>query len=816
MANYLPLLLVSVTTNAIPDDTSVSTQPRGQVDYLSHEWREEDVWRSWRNMTRQKNEIANGARLENASWRTWWKQRNKLKTISPETLNWCAFSPPPRLRPLLSSPRPPLSSPRGAHVLHLSPRVRGVVLTPLFLCRLKDSDVTWLYGPLHTALDWSPPPKPKPDPTTVDKEKTVQDRLGLSTDSQGYNISGKKPILKHRSISDLLTSALPNLNQTDDASDDLGTIDEDDEEDEAELIRPHLMHTKSDTNISRYRNNPFRKDSPPRIIAPVLTSPYEDIGAYPAVLSPPAMGERSGSSDSARDTTGGSSQDLNEKGPGGKKKHISFNTFVEQCIAIDSPQNGKANGRRKPATPRMYDDGSDDGSVSFFAAAFRPRAVYGLHADDDKLLDTPAYRRYDPDSEVGSYDDGLDEPSLFSEGHAGSDTEDDDEDDDDDILEMRTASSRSRSSSSSRSPGLYAHAHSQRLRPNARPMLVRANSSDKEHMTIAPIAPTMLKTTGVGNHAGLPHGAHATAHVNLVYVPSLGGSYGAARRSSSSAGVGVGIGLGVGLGVAAVAGSAEDVYRHREARFSVGAGSGSRSGSHSHSGSGSRSPSDCASPVPAAEALPPPIPYARSPAAAAAVLDEVEQDAQQEETFDYFGGAGIEKEVRIDSEFGAGLVRYAQGGAESVQNGRSSGFAEGHAPEVVVNDEDGPSEEFRERERSRSRSRSRSSSRSHSRSKSRTPSPAEVTRIVDTPSSSYPVATSTSTSTVLSASPSISTSAPSSSVPVPRSSSSSHPFTDAAMLSPPEHAPHRGRSAATRSGGGRTSGRRSTASSGRR
>lgn len=92
MANYLPVLLVSVTTNAIPDDSSLSTQPRGQVDYLSHEWREEDVWRSWRNMTRQKNEIANGVRLENASWRTWWKQRNKLKTVSPETLNWYVLS----------------------------------------------------------------------------------------------------------------------------------------------------------------------------------------------------------------------------------------------------------------------------------------------------------------------------------------------------------------------------------------------------------------------------------------------------------------------------------------------------------------------------------------------------------------------------------------------------------------------------------------------------------------------------------------------------------------------------------------------------
>ena len=58
------------------------------VDYLSHDWSEEDVWASWRSMTRHKHEIANGVRLENASWRTWQKQRNKLKTISPETLNW--------------------------------------------------------------------------------------------------------------------------------------------------------------------------------------------------------------------------------------------------------------------------------------------------------------------------------------------------------------------------------------------------------------------------------------------------------------------------------------------------------------------------------------------------------------------------------------------------------------------------------------------------------------------------------------------------------------------------------------------------------
>lgn len=73
----------------VPDDSNVQTRlPSICVDYLSHDWQEDDVWTSWKAMTKHKSEIANGVRLENASWRTWAKQRGKLKTISPETLNW--------------------------------------------------------------------------------------------------------------------------------------------------------------------------------------------------------------------------------------------------------------------------------------------------------------------------------------------------------------------------------------------------------------------------------------------------------------------------------------------------------------------------------------------------------------------------------------------------------------------------------------------------------------------------------------------------------------------------------------------------------
>jgi len=72
-----------------PDDSNVQTRlPSIAVDYLSHDWKEDDVWASWKAMTKHKSELANGVRLENASWRTWAKKRGKLKTISPETLNW--------------------------------------------------------------------------------------------------------------------------------------------------------------------------------------------------------------------------------------------------------------------------------------------------------------------------------------------------------------------------------------------------------------------------------------------------------------------------------------------------------------------------------------------------------------------------------------------------------------------------------------------------------------------------------------------------------------------------------------------------------
>ncbi|KAJ5963132.1 hypothetical protein N7481_013437 [Penicillium waksmanii] len=129
----LPSPSALLTTHPAADDTSVEDEPSRHVDYLAHEWKEEDIWASWRYVTARRGDYSNGVRLENASWRTWAKAKNNLKTISPETLNW-----------------------------------------------LKDCDVTWLYGPLKTSAstdamtsDCSPPPSRLETPNSYLERKPI-------------------------------------------------------------------------------------------------------------------------------------------------------------------------------------------------------------------------------------------------------------------------------------------------------------------------------------------------------------------------------------------------------------------------------------------------------------------------------------------------------------------------------------------------------------------------------------------------------------------------------------------------------------------
>lgn len=70
------------------EDIAFKEEATIQVDYLTHDWSEEDIWCSWRRLVANRKAILNSSRLENACWRSWARSKYHLKTVSPEALNW--------------------------------------------------------------------------------------------------------------------------------------------------------------------------------------------------------------------------------------------------------------------------------------------------------------------------------------------------------------------------------------------------------------------------------------------------------------------------------------------------------------------------------------------------------------------------------------------------------------------------------------------------------------------------------------------------------------------------------------------------------
>ncbi|KAI1082825.1 protein phosphatase type 1 complex subunit Hex2/Reg1 [Whalleya microplaca] len=214
------------------DDTAVKHHPTQHVDYLSHNWKEEDIWSSWRYITSKRAEYSNGPRLENASWRTWAKAKYKLKTVTPETLNW-----------------------------------------------LKDCDVTWLYGPLQTR---------QKDIFMNDAEH------GSSTLSRSDSFVNKKPILKKRSMSEIML--------------------------QRSLSSSSLL--KQATAVVQAQQN----DGAVRITRPILHRSTTDYITFPFSSRRRSMENTSLLPSS---TTSGMIS------PSAERKHIHFDEQVKQCIAVD-------------------------------------------------------------------------------------------------------------------------------------------------------------------------------------------------------------------------------------------------------------------------------------------------------------------------------------------------------------------------------------------------------------------------------------------------------------------------------------------------
>ena len=74
------------------DDISLYPDPSRHVDYLSHDWDEEDIWATWKRLQAKRQAPSVAERLDNATWRAWAKVRLNLKTVSPESFNW--YAPP--------------------------------------------------------------------------------------------------------------------------------------------------------------------------------------------------------------------------------------------------------------------------------------------------------------------------------------------------------------------------------------------------------------------------------------------------------------------------------------------------------------------------------------------------------------------------------------------------------------------------------------------------------------------------------------------------------------------------------------------------
>ena len=210
--------------------------------------------------------------------------------------------------------------------------------------------MTWLYGPLHTAVDWMPPSKPIPDSTDPSSPPT----------SLNDNATTHKPILKHRSISQILTSDLPTspkLTSPSHSDEDIDhapcSLPHASEEQGAacKKRRPPIPHAKSDTHIMCWGSGrDFRRDSPLPI----------------DLRSPPLDGVAS--SNASSDSNPAVAYHKPHK-----KRHISFNTFVEQYIAIEKPKKGTDVNRNDD------DDEDDDDDSDVKGEGCGPQGILGRY-----------------------------------------------------------------------------------------------------------------------------------------------------------------------------------------------------------------------------------------------------------------------------------------------------------------------------------------------------------------------------------------------------------------------------------------------------
>ncbi|RCK55551.1 Resistance to glucose repression protein 1 [Candida viswanathii] len=335
------------------DDTDLTVEPSRHVDYLSHQWDVSDIWKSWRYVISKRKDVANAARLENASWRTWAQRRSNLKTISPEVVNWS-----------------------------------------------KDSDVTWLYGPILKDDDHVNNENHEPDSVETTATSSVAGDISIAKKCTPRDTP--KPILKRRTVEQLIIShsnllKLQLATQLHQKKQDQMLKQQEEQRKEHQLKHPDeyfdpeaLLHKLN----SQYKNFSGTNNSSVAKLQNLLNSSSsstlkQDAMATEQPVVVPSSEQISKEQEEENLTTSSSSQVSKSE------RHIHFNDEVMQCIAVDE-----------------YSDDEDD-EVEY-------------DSDDDY---DDNYDYYDEDESSGNQ---LAQSQIYEGDDESIDDEDEDTDDDDD------------------------------------------------------------------------------------------------------------------------------------------------------------------------------------------------------------------------------------------------------------------------------------------------------------------------------------------------------------------------------------------------
>ncbi|KAG5368105.1 Resistance to glucose repression protein 1 [Yarrowia sp. C11] len=289
----------------VHDDSDVHYEPSRHVDYLSHDWKESDISSSWRYIVLRRKEVANSARLENASWRTWAKAKYNLKTVSPESVNW-----------------------------------------------LKDYDVTWLYGPLCRTSSQA-------NISGVGGAAAGDATPTASSDKDEHGAAGDtKSILKKRSATEMILALPPMRRSKDDSAVTPAAIAAAGD-DKDKVVKSYFRH-------HQYRQkNPYgMTDEEVDTLADKLNAQYklppknkstkegEDASVTPSatpsrdeLVAPPPTANKDKEDEEATPVATVAPPTVKPK------RRIHFNSEVQQCISLDYVSSEEED---------QYDSDSDD------------------------------------------------------------------------------------------------------------------------------------------------------------------------------------------------------------------------------------------------------------------------------------------------------------------------------------------------------------------------------------------------------------------------------------------------------------------------